>query len=159
MILDRPNCFGRVQIVLVRSKSFCPGPKHFGQVQIRLFCTNFYNLDLSEMILTRPKQIGPDQNNWYSTKMIWMVQNHFGPIEQGISLPINRVSTRLPVYWSIHFTWLIHSFILFHLACTSMDDHSLKNPVCFTNSFIHLRVQQGEIFYSFQFYWLPSFLD
>ena len=43
--------------------------------------TNFYNLDLSKMIWTRPKQIGPVQNNWYSTKMIWMVQNHFGPIE------------------------------------------------------------------------------
>ena len=80
MILDRPNCFGRIQIVLVGSKLY-----YFGQVQIRLFWTNFYNLDLSEMISTRPKQIEPVQNNWYSTKMIWMVQNHFGPIEgQGI---------------------------------------------------------------------------
>ena len=57
----------------------------FGRVQIRLFWTNYYNLDLSKMIWTRPKQIGPVQNNWYSTNMIWMVQNHFGPIEgQGI---------------------------------------------------------------------------
>ena len=38
------------------------------------------------MIWTWPKQIGPIQNDWYSTKMIWMVQNHFGLIEgQGIS--------------------------------------------------------------------------
>ena len=39
------------------------------------------------MILTRTKQIGPLQNNWYFTKMIWTVQNHFGPIEgQGITV-------------------------------------------------------------------------
>ena len=37
------------------------------------------------MIWTRPKQIGPVQNYWYSTKMVWTVQNRFGPIEgQGI---------------------------------------------------------------------------
>ena len=85
MILERPNCFGRIQIILVGSKSFWLGPNHFGQVQIRFLLTNFYNLDLSKMIWTRPKQIGPVQNDWYSTKMIWTVQNHFGPIEgQGI---------------------------------------------------------------------------
>ena len=39
------------------------------------------------MILPVPKQIGPDQNNLYPTKIIWLVQNHFGPIEgQGISI-------------------------------------------------------------------------
>ena len=39
------------------------------------------------MIWTHPKQIGPVQNDWYSTKIIWTVQNHFGPIEgQGIKL-------------------------------------------------------------------------
>ena len=33
------------------------------------------------------KQIGHIQNGWYSTKIIWTVQNQFGPIEgQGISL-------------------------------------------------------------------------
>ena len=85
MILDRPNCFGLVQIVLVMSKSFWAGPNHFGQVQIRLFWTIFYNMDLSKMIWTRPKRIGPVQNNWYSTKMIWLVQNNFEAIEgQGI---------------------------------------------------------------------------
>ena len=81
MILDCPICFGRVQIVLVMSKPFWSGPNHFGQVQIRLFWTIFYNLDLSKISWTRPKRIGPAQNDWYSTKMIWTVQNNFGPIE------------------------------------------------------------------------------
>ena len=86
VILDRPNCFGRIQIILVGSESFWLGSNNFGQVQIRFLLTNFYNLDLSKMIWTRPKQIGPVQNDWYSTKMIWTVQNDFGPIEgQGIS--------------------------------------------------------------------------
>ena len=32
-----------------------------------------------------PKRIEPTQNDWWSTKMIWTAQNHFGPIEvQGI---------------------------------------------------------------------------
>ena len=39
------------------------------------------------MIWTQPKRIGPHENDWYSTKMIWTVQNHFGPIEgQGINI-------------------------------------------------------------------------
>ena len=74
IISDCPNCFGRVQIVLVGSKSFWSGSN-------RLFWTSFYNLELSKMFWTRPKLIGPVQNNWYSTKMIWTVQNHFGSIE------------------------------------------------------------------------------
>ena len=92
MILDHPNHYGRnfaksSPIVLVRSKSFWSGPKHFAQGEIRLFWANFYNLDLTKLIWTRPKQIGPVQNYWYTTKMIWMVQNHFGPIEgQGIKI-------------------------------------------------------------------------
>ena len=55
MVLDRPNCFGWIQIVLVGSKSFWSGPNHFGQVQIRFLLTNFYNLDLVKMICTQPK--------------------------------------------------------------------------------------------------------
>ena len=55
MILDHPNCFGQLQIVLVGSKPFWSGPNHFGQVQIRLLWTNLYNLD--------PTKISePDQN-------------------------------------------------------------------------------------------------
>jgi hypothetical protein len=41
IILDHPNFFRRVQFVLVRSIMFWLGPKHFGQVQIRLFWTIF----------------------------------------------------------------------------------------------------------------------
>ena len=55
MILDSPNCFGRVQVVLVGSKSFWLDTNHFGQVQIRLLWTKFCNLDLSKTIGTRPK--------------------------------------------------------------------------------------------------------
>ena len=67
------NCFGWVQIFLVRSKLFWSGPNHFGQVQIILFWTNFYDLDLSKskVIWSRPKRR----------------PNHFGPIEgQGINI-------------------------------------------------------------------------
>ena len=81
------NCFDRFQIVLFGSKSFWLGSNHFGQVQIRFEWTNFYNLDLSKMILTQPKQIGPVKNDWYSPKLIWTVENNFGPIKgQGISV-------------------------------------------------------------------------
>ena len=37
------------------SKLFWSGPNHFGQVQITLFWTNFYNLDPSKTIGIRPK--------------------------------------------------------------------------------------------------------
>ena len=80
MIFDRPNCFGRVKVVLIRSKLFWSRPNHFGHVQSKLFWTKFYNLDLSKMIWTRQKRIGPVKNNRYSTKIIWMVQNYLdGP--------------------------------------------------------------------------------
>ena len=36
---------------------------------------------LFRLIWTWPKWIGSDQNDWFLTKMIWTVQNHFGPIE------------------------------------------------------------------------------
>ena len=49
---------------------FWLGPNHFGQVQITLSLTNFYNLDLSKIIWSQPKWIGLIQNNWYSTNMI-----------------------------------------------------------------------------------------
>ena len=62
IILDRPNCFGKVQIVLVRCKLFWSDPNHFDQVQIRLFWDNFYNLDLSKMIWTQTK------TNWTHPK-------------------------------------------------------------------------------------------
>ena len=44
-------CFGRVTIVLIMSKPFWSGPNYFGQVQIRLFWTIFYDLDLSKTLV------------------------------------------------------------------------------------------------------------
>ena len=73
------------------TKLFGSGPNNFGEVQIRFFWTNFYNLYLSKMILTQPKQNDP-------TKTIWMAKNHFGPIKgQGI-LPRSQDSG--PFSWS-----------------------------------------------------------
>ena len=93
MILERPNHFGQLTIILVGYKLFWLGPNHFGQVQIRLFWTNFYNLNLSKMIWIQPKQIESDKNDYNSNKMIWTVQNHFGPIEgQGISIHLYCIS-------------------------------------------------------------------
>ena len=64
------NCFGPVQFVLVRSKSFWTGPNHKNPEKS--------NMNLTKMIWTRPKQFGYDQNNLCLSKTIWMVQNHFG---------------------------------------------------------------------------------
>ena len=70
---------------------FCLGPNGFGRVQLILFR---FKLDFSGLIFiiwTRPKQNGPVQNDWYSTEMIWTVQNNFGPIEgQGIRISIKN---------------------------------------------------------------------
>jgi hypothetical protein len=68
MILDHPNHFGRVPIVLDRSNSFWSGLYHFGQVQIIKISPEKSDFNLTKMIWTRPKQFVP-------------VQNHFGPIE------------------------------------------------------------------------------
>ena len=70
MNFDRPNRFGRVQSILVRVKL---------DFSWLIFISN---LDLSKMIWTRPKKIGPVHNDWYSTKKIWTVQNQFGPIHR-----------------------------------------------------------------------------
>ena len=86
MILDCPNCFGRVQNVLVESKSLWSGPNHFEQVQIIKISPEKSNLNLTKRIWTQPEQLGPDQNKLYPSKTIWTVQNHFRPFEgQGIN--------------------------------------------------------------------------
>ena len=98
ILLQVQNYFGpselfwTVQIVLVGSKSFWSRPNHFGRVQIILVR---FKLDF---FFTRPKLIGLVKNDWYSTKIIWMVQNHFGPIEgQGINVNINNQFRRFVV--------------------------------------------------------------
>ena len=87
IILDRPNHFGRVPIIWGGSNLFWLGPNHFGQVQIIKISPEKSNLTLTKMLWARPKLFGPDQNDWYSTKMIWSVQIHFEATEaQGIKL-------------------------------------------------------------------------
>ena len=85
--------FYRFQNILCKSKCF--EPVQFWSGSNQTFLVYFFcNLDLSKMIWTRPKQIGPVQNNWYSTKMIWLVQNNFGPIEgQGISVVLSLLTS------------------------------------------------------------------
>ena len=121
--------FWTVQIVLVGSKPVWLVPSHFGRVQIRFLFTNFYNLDLSKMIWTWPKQIGHVQNDGYSTTMIWMVQNHFGPIEgQGINdvhyicmsftLSVCTWFSKSLVHKLDFLTWLLSISDLIITACT-----------------------------------------
>ena len=52
IILDRPNNFGRVPIVLDGSNLFWFGPNHFGQVQIIKISPEKSNLNLNKMICT-----------------------------------------------------------------------------------------------------------
>jgi hypothetical protein len=83
MILNRPNNFGQVPIVLEGSNLFLLGPNNFRQVHI----TYKISSEKSKIIWTQPKRIGPNQNNLYPSKTIWMVQNHFEFIDgQGIIL-------------------------------------------------------------------------
>ena len=87
-----PEWVWTVEIVLEGYKLFCSGANCFGQIQIILirFKLVFYRTFLiiwtcPKWFWIQPKRIGPAQNYWYSTKMIWTVQNDFGPIEgQGI---------------------------------------------------------------------------
>ena len=83
MILDHPNHFGQVPIVLDGSNSLWLDPNHFGtKVQIIKISPEKSNLNLTKMIWTRPKQFRPDQNSKYPSKTIWTVQNNFGPLER-----------------------------------------------------------------------------
>ena len=57
-------------MILIESNLFWSGPKHFGQVQIRLFWTIFYffgpvqnYLEPTKTNWTRPKQLLLDQND------------------------------------------------------------------------------------------------
>jgi hypothetical protein len=81
MVLDCPNNFGQVPIVLDKSNSFWSGPNHFRQVQIIKISPEKYNLNLPKMICTQPKQFAQVQNNLYRSKTIWTIQNNFGTIE------------------------------------------------------------------------------
>ena len=85
-----PKLFWTVQIILIKYQLFWTCPIHFGQVQIIKISPEKSNLTLTKNAL------GPDQNNWYSTKMIWSVQNHFGAIEgQGTKQMKNLIESIL----------------------------------------------------------------
>ena len=100
MILDRLNHFGRVPIILGRSNLFWLGPNHFGQAEIIKISPEKSNMNLTKMIWTRPKQFALNQNNLYPSKTIWMVQNHFGPLEgQGIT---ELVGSRDFKFWLLY---------------------------------------------------------
>jgi len=71
MILDHPNCFGWLQIVLVGSKPFWSDPNHFGQVQIRLLWTNLCNLDPTKTNWTCPKRLVLIENYLDGPKSFW----------------------------------------------------------------------------------------
>ena len=95
-----PNCldwfqivFGQVQIILVRFKIF--------------FVTSFFDFDLSKVIWSRPKQIGPIQT--IGTRPKW-----FGSVEgQGISILIKFHAIRS---WK---NWLfMNSFLEFGVNST-----------------------------------------
>ena len=73
MILDRPNCFGQIQIVLVRSKLFWSDPNCFGQIQIILVGSKSFWSGSNYIFIDYFLQFGPVQND--------TVQNHFCPIK------------------------------------------------------------------------------
>ena len=81
IILDCPNHFGRVSIVLDGSNSFWSCPNHFGNFQIIKISPEKSNLNLTKMIWAQAKWFGPNQTNLDLSKTIWTVQNNFGPIE------------------------------------------------------------------------------
>ena len=77
IILDCPNYFGRVPIILDgpgdgdtsrRAQFILVSPNHLGQAKIIRISPEKYNLNLTKMILTQLKQFVP-------------VQNHFGLIK------------------------------------------------------------------------------
>ena len=63
MILDRPNDFGRLPIILDGPNLFWSGSNHFGQVQIIEISPEKSDLNLTKIIWTQPKQFVPIQNN------------------------------------------------------------------------------------------------
>ena len=76
-------------------------PNYFGRpLQIIKISSEKSNLNLTKMIWSCPKQIGPNKNN-LDPIQFWTVQNHFGSIEgQGIFRTIrNHIFLEL-TYWA-----------------------------------------------------------
>ena len=73
-------------MIWIRTKQFAPDQNNLYLVQIKKDSQEESDLNLTKMIWTQPKQTGLNQNNLYPSKIIWISQNHFEPIEgQGIS--------------------------------------------------------------------------
>ena len=93
IILDRPNHFGWVPIILDRSK--------------------LQKLFHKSLIWTWPKLFGPNQNVSDLTKTIWMIQNLFRHKEgQGQSLNFIISGVENLIIWQ--FWWLVELQGLFH---------------------------------------------
>ena len=71
MVLDSPNHFGPVPIILAGSNLFWSVPNHFGQVQTIKISPEKSNLNLTKMIWTQPKWFVPVQNNLDDPKSVW----------------------------------------------------------------------------------------
>ena len=71
MILDRPNHFSQVPIILSRSNSFWSDPNHIAQVQIIKISSEKSNLNLTKIIWTWLKQFVAAQNNLEGPKSFW----------------------------------------------------------------------------------------
>ena len=69
IILDHPNHFGRVPIVLDKPNLFWSRPNNFGQVQII--------------------KISPEKSHLNLTKMIWTWLKQFEPVKNGLDGPIS----------------------------------------------------------------------
>jgi hypothetical protein len=104
MILDRPNHFGRVPIILGEFNLLWSDPNHFEQVQI-------LNISPEKLIWTQPKLFGPDQSDLGTTKTIWTVQNHFGLIEgQGISFQFFTNRSSILMFFVLFFSCGLQDF-------------------------------------------------
>ena len=80
-----PKWFWTVQIILVEYKLFGTNPICYGRVQIILNRSKLLKLVQKNIIWTQPKWFGPDQNDLVPTKKNWTVQNHRSSIDgQGI---------------------------------------------------------------------------
>ena len=71
IILDHPNQFGWVPIVLDGPNLFWSGPNHFGQIQIIKISPEKSNVNLTKMIWIWPKWFGTEQNNLDGPKSFW----------------------------------------------------------------------------------------
>ena len=103
-----PKWFWTVQIVFVGSNLFWSGPNHFGQVQIINISPEKSNLNQTKMILSQPKQFGPNQNNLDSPKSFW---THRRTMQDWIFRQGTSVNST-----PMHFAAMTHRRIMAHIS-------------------------------------------